>query len=116
MFAGALRFLITAGAIPLCAKFMDGVHVVDIHNALLLGLILAIGYTLLRPLVRLLLGLVNFCTLGLLYVFVDGWLVWTAVKLVQNSATFDSYWWALAVSVVINLLRSLVDILSDKKR
>lgn len=114
MFGGILRFLITAAAIPVCANFMDGVQLINLHNAILLGVILAVGYTLLRPLVRLLLSIINFCTLGLLYVAVDAWLVWTAAKLVENSVAFSSYWWALAVALVINVLRTLVDMVSKK--
>lgn len=116
MLGGILRFAITAAAIPLCAKFMDGVSLISMENAIILGVILAVGYTLLRPVMRLLLSVINFCTLGLLYVAVDAWLVWTAAKLVENSVVFDNYWWALAVSLVINLGRTAVDVLTDKKR
>jgi uncharacterized membrane protein YvlD (DUF360 family) len=116
MLGGFLRFAITAAAIPLCAKFMDGVSLINMENAILLGVILAVGYTLLRPLVRLLLSVINFCTLGILYVLVDAWLVQAAASLVNNSVTFDSFWWALAVSLVINLGRTAVDVLTDKKR
>ena len=116
MVGGILRFLITAAAIPACAKFMDGVHLVSMENAIVLGLILAVGYTLLRPVVRLLLSVVNFCTLGLIYVAVDAWLVWTAAKLVENSVVFDSYWWALAVALVINAGRTVVDVVTGKTK
>lgn len=29
--------------------------------------------------------------------------------LVENSVVFDNYWWALAVAVIINVARTLVD-------
>lgn len=116
MFGGILRFLITAAAIPVCAKFMDGVHLVNMENAIVLGLILAVGYTLLRPVVRLLLSVINFCTLGLLYVAVDAWLVWMAAKLVENSVIFENYWWALAVALVINAGRTIVDVVTGKTK
>ncbi len=109
MTAGIFRFLITAAALPLCASFMDGVQLVDMRGAIVLGLILAAIYTVLRPLVRLLLSVVNFCTLGLLYVAVDAWMIQTAAGLVENSVTFQSFWWALAVAVAVNAARTLVD-------
>lgn len=112
MISGVLRFLMTAAALPACGAFLDGVHVVEYGNAILVGLGLAVAYTVLRPLLRLLLSVINFCTLGLLYVCVDAWLVWTAVGLVENSVTFDSFWWALAVAVVLNVARTVVDALS----
>ena len=109
MGAALLRFAITVAALPVCAQFMDGVRVLDLQNTLVVGAILAVIFTVLRPLVRLLLSVLNFCTLGLLYVFVDAWLVQTAAGFVQNSVLFESYLWALAVAVAVNAARTLVD-------
>lgn len=109
MTAGIFRFLITAAAIPLCATYMDGVVLLDMRGAIVLGLILAAIYTVLRPLVRLLLSVINFCTLGILYVLVDAWMIHTAASLVENSVSFQSFWWALAVAAAINVARTLVD-------
>ncbi|MDD3334010.1 MAG: phage holin family protein [Eubacteriales bacterium] len=110
--AGIFRFLATAAAAPACSYFMDGVHLVEMGNAILVGLILAAIYTLLRPLLRLLLSVINFCTLGLLYVAADAWLVWTAAELVENSLIFDNFWWALAVAVVVGAARTVIDAMS----
>ena len=109
MGAALLRFAVTVAALPVCAEFMDGVKVLNMQNALIVGVILAVIFTVLRPIVRLLLSVLNFCTLGLLYVFVDAWLVQTAAGFVQNSVTFDSYWWALAAAVALNAARTLLD-------
>ena len=117
MFAALLRFAITVAAIPLCARFMDGVVVLDQQNALIVGGILAVVFTLIRPLMRLLLSILNFCTLGLLFVAVDAWLVNTAAGFVENSVRFESFWWALAVAIAINAARTLVDaFFGDLKR
>jgi len=104
------RFLITAAAIPLCARFMDGVTVIDLTNTLIVGAIIGGVYTLLRPLVRLVLSVINFCTLGLVSIFVDAWCVQLVAGLVPDSVTFASYWWALAVAASINVSRMLVDV------
>ena len=116
VFCGILRFLVTAAAVPLCAQLMDGVRAVDMSNAIVLGLLLAVVYTVLRPLLRLLLKVVNFCTLGLLYVAVDAWLVWTAAALVENSVQFQNFWWALAVAAVVNAARLVIDAFSGDVR
>jgi len=116
MLAAVLRFAATVAAVPLCGRFMDGVTVLDQTNALVVGLILAVIFTVLRPMMRLILSVLNFCTLGLLNVAVDAWLVWTAAGLVENSVRFESYWWALAVAVAINAARTLVDALSGDLR
>lgn len=111
MFAALLRFVITVAAIPLCAEFMDGVRMLDMHNAIVVGAILAVIFTVLRPIMRLILSVLNFCTLGLIYIAADAWIVWTAANYVKNSVAFESYWWALAVAVAINAARTLVDAL-----
>ncbi len=112
MKGGILRFLVTAAAVPLCGYFMNGVTVLEYGSAILVGLILAAIYTLLRPLLRLVLAVINFCLMGLVNVAVDAWLVWTVAGLVENSVVFESFWWALAVSLVINVLRTLADVLT----
>lgn len=115
MFATLLRFGVTVAAIPLCARLMDGVHLINPDNAIVLGVVLAIVYTLLRPFLRLVLKLPNFCTLGLVYVILDAMLINWVPDLVKGSVEIDSFWWALAVSLVVNGLRTLVDLLFDKK-
>ena len=112
MIAALLRFAITAAALPVCAHFMDGVVLLDLHNAIIVGVILAVIYTLLRPLPRLLLAVVNFLTLGLLYVAADAAIVWTAAAYVDNSVRFEGVLWAVAVAVAINAARTLVDIVT----
>lgn len=113
MLATILRFAATVAAIPLCARLMDGVHLIDFHNAILVGVILAVLYTLLRPFLRLVLKVPNFCTLGLVYVVLDALLVNWVPKLVHHSVQIDSFLWALAVSLAVNALRLLVDVLFD---
>ena len=103
------RFLITAAAIPLCARFMDGVVIVDLANALIVGAVLGAAYTMLRPLITLILSVINFCTLGLVSIFVDAWFIQLVAGYVENSVVFESYWWAVAVAVAINAARTLVD-------
>ncbi len=114
MFAGILRFAITVAALPLSAHYLDGVTSQTLGGALAVGAVLAVIYTVLRPIMRLLLSVFNFCTLGLLYVVVDGWMIYTATLYVPDSVTFDSFWWALGVAVLMNTARMLIDAVARK--
>ena len=116
VFSAFLRFAVTVAAIPLCAQYMDGVHMTDWTKAALIGVILAILYLVLRPLMRLLLKVVNWLTLGLLYVVVDAWLVWTAIGMLNGAVTVDSFWWAVAMAVVVNVARTLIGALTGSLR
>ncbi len=116
MFGAILRFAVTVAAVPLCAVYLPGVHMTDWTNAVMIGAILAVLYAVLRPLVRLLLKVINWLTLGLLYVAVDAWLVWTAAGLLGGAVTMDNYWWAVAVAFVVNVGRTLMGALTGKLR
>ncbi|MEA5015121.1 MAG: phage holin family protein [Candidatus Limiplasma sp.] len=111
-----LRFLITVAAIPLCGEYMAGVHIADLTQGLMLGAVLGLIYLVLRPLARLVMSVFNFCTLGLLNVVIDAFLVWTAAGFFQPAIQLDSIWWALAVAAVINLLRTVIDLVSGKHK
>ena len=109
MFSAILRFAITVAAIPLCATYMDGVHMTDWTKAALIGVILAVLYLVLRPLARLLLKVLSWLTLGLINIVIDAFLVWTAASMLDQAVTLDSFWWAVAVAAVVNVARFIVD-------
>ena len=98
-------------------KYLETSLVARIAIGIVVGAILAVIFTVLRPLVRLILSVINFCTMGILYVVVDAWLVWTAVAYVENSVQLDSFWWAVAAAIALNAARTLVDVFAgDVKR
>jgi len=109
-----LRFLVTVAAIPLCGEYMEGVHVSDLGQGLLMGAALGVLYLLLRPLAKLVLAVFSFCTLGLMNIALDAFLVWTAAGFFQPGVKLDNFWWALAVAAAINLLRFMIDLLTGK--
>ena len=107
-----LRFLATVAAVPLCAHYLPGVHASDYMQAAQVGVILAVIYLLLRPLMRLILAVFNFCTLGILNIILDAWLILVAADVTGNHVAFDNFWWAAAVAVSITALRMGIDILT----
>lgn len=107
-----LRFAVTVAAIPLCATYYPGVHMQDLQAALLAGAALGAFYALLRPLARLLLKIVSFLTLGLINILVDAWLVWTVTQMYPSAIAVDSFWWAAAVAVSVNVARMAIDVVT----
>lgn len=116
MFGATLRFIATVAAIPFCAQYMAGVHASDWTKAALIGAILGVLYIVLRPLMRLLLKVINWFTLGLLYVALDAWLVWTAVTMMGGAVVVDNFWWAVAVAFVVNAARTIISALTGSLR
>ena len=116
MIGAILRFIATVAAVPLCAQYLAGVHTTDWTKAALIGAILGILYIVLRPLMRLLLKVINWLTLGLLYVAVDAWLVWTAIGMLGGAVTVDNFWWTVAIAFVVNVARTIISALTGHLR
>ena len=112
MVGAVLRFAATVAAIPLCASYLPGVHMQNVQSAAMIGAILGGLYIVIRPLARLLLKVINWLTLGLLYVVLDAWLVWTAVGMMAGAVTVDNMWWAVAVALAVNVARTLIGIMT----
>jgi putative membrane protein len=112
MFSVVLRFAVTVAAIPLCATYYPGVHMQELPAALLVGAVLGVFYTLIRPIMRLLLKIINFLSLGLIYIAIDTWLVWTAANMYPEALSVDNFWWLVAIAVSVNIARMVIDILT----
>ena len=112
VFSVFMRLAVTVAAIPLCATYYPGVHMQDLPAALLAGAVLGVLYAIIRPIARLLLKILNWFTVGLLYVLIDTWLVWTATAMYPEAVTVDSFWWAVAIAVSVNIARMLIDIVT----
>lgn len=112
MFSVVLRFAVTVAAIPLCATYYPGVHMQDLPAALLAGAALGVFYALIRPIARLLLKIINWLTLGLIYVLIDSWLVWTVTGTYPQAVSVDNFWWAVAIAVSVNVARMVIDIIT----
>ncbi len=112
MVSVVLRFGVTVAAIPLCATYYPGVHMQDLQAALLAGAVLGVFYALIRPVARLLLKILNWITLGLIYVLIDTWLVWTAAAMYPQAVAVDNFWWAVAIAVSVNVARMVIDVLT----
>jgi uncharacterized membrane protein YvlD (DUF360 family) len=112
MFSFVMRFAVTVAAIPLCATYYPGVHMQDLPAALLAGAALGVFYALIRPIARLLLKIINWLTLGLIYVMIDSWLVWTVTGTYPQAVSVDNFWWAVAIAVSVNVARMVIDIIT----
>lgn len=110
------RFLACVAAAPLCAYFLPGVTAADYTYAVVAGAVLGVVYLVLRPLLKLLLGVFNLFTLGLLYVLLDAWLV-LLLNQVLPAAQFhvDGFLWALAMAAVVNVARGLAGAMFKKR-
>ncbi len=94
-------------------QLLPGVQAADWQAQVLFGAVLGAVYLVLRPLLKLIAFPLAILTLGLIYVLVDAALLWSAAQPFAGF-TIDSYGWAIAAAVVVNLCRGLCRALAKK--
>lgn len=86
----------------------SGVHIPDLQTALLVAIVLGIVNTLLKPLLLILTLPINVLSLGL-FTFVLNALLILLVGTIVKDFTVDSFWWALAFSLVLSVVNMLLE-------
>lgn len=108
--------LATMAAIPLCVYLFEGVSAPNMEFALMTGAVLAVVNLLLRAPLRFLAKPLGCLTLGLMGTVVDAVLVELCAYFMQEGFSIASFPWALAVALVVNVLRCLARLLLGKRK
>lgn len=110
------RLIATVAGVPLGVYLLEGVNAADWGQAVIAGGMLAAFYLVLRPIARLVTGVFNFLTLGALSILIDGWMVHLCAQVLEGKFSVDSYWWAVACAVIVNVLRFIMGGFRRKKK
>lgn len=105
------NWLLSAIAIMISAYVLPGVHVAGFTVALILAVILGVINAILKPILLVLTLPINILTLGLFTFVINAFLVLLAASLVKGFSV-DSFWWALAFSLVLSLVNGFFHQLS----
>lgn len=111
----ALHLLVSSIAILLAAYLLPGVYVEGFLNALLLALVLALLNLLVKPILVFLTIPVTILTLGLFLLVINAVLILAAAQLVPGFSV-DGFGWAVLFSLVMTLVRSLLEALAMPSR
>lgn len=106
----------TVAAVPLCVHFLPGVHATSLEAALIAGGILALLYLVLRPIAKLITGVFNFFTLGLLSIFIDAWLVWLCTLALKGQFRVDGVLWTVVCALAVNVIRFVLGLFAKKEK
>ena len=106
-----LSWLVSALAILITAYVLPGVRIEGIFTALVTAVVLGIINSILKPILLLLTLPINVLTLGLLTFVINALLVLLAAHIVPGFRV-DGFWWALAFSIVLSLVNTLLGNLS----
>ena len=98
-----ISWLVSTFAILAAAYLLPGVHVESFFAAFVAALVLGIINAVLKPLLIILTLPITILTLGLFTIVINALLIILAAKIVPGF-TVDSFWWALAFSIVLGII------------
>lgn len=109
-----IRLLITGLAVIITAYLLPGVDVENFLTAIILGAVLALLNATIRPLLILVTIPVTFFTLGLFLLVINALMIMLADYIVPGFYV-DGFWWALAFSLILSLVNTVLKDLSGTK-
>lgn len=81
--------------------------------AAIAGGVLGLFHVTIRPIIKVLLKLFNWLTLGLLFVAFDAALVMVCSRLVPQYLHVSSFLWAVVIALAVNLISRLLKFIFD---
>lgn len=106
-----IGWLVSTLAIIVTAYLLPGVHIESFVTALVAAVVLGIINSIIKPVLLLLTLPLNFLSLGLFTFVINAFLVMLATKFVPGFVV-DGFLWALAFSIVLSLVNSVLNNLS----
>ncbi len=98
-----IQWLINALAVYATAHILSGIHIKSFGAAVLVALVLGLVNAVLRPVLVFLSIPFIIVTLGLFLLVINALLLQLSASIV-GGFTIDSFWWAVAGSLVISLI------------
>lgn len=98
-----IKVLVNGLAVFATAYILPGVHVQNFLTAIIVGIVLGILNTLLKPILVILTLPITVVTLGLFYFVLNALLILLVSEVVPGF-TVVSFWWALLFSLVISIV------------
>lgn len=103
-----LFLIITSVSVLLSARILPGVHIVGLEAALFVSLALWLLNLLVRPLLILLTLPFTIATFGLFILIINAVIVLAAEQVIHGFS-IDNFWWALLFSLVLAIIRGIME-------
>ncbi|PCI92310.1 hypothetical protein COB11_07720 [Candidatus Aerophobetes bacterium] len=104
-----IRFIITTVVVVVSAHYIPEIEIKDLTDAIFFGLTLGLINAFIRPIIMFLAIPINFVTLGLFSLVINGFTYWLASEIsygVYISSLWGAFWGGLVVwltSIIVNL-------------
>ncbi|MBK9421568.1 MAG: phage holin family protein [Flavobacteriales bacterium] len=109
-----IRIILSTIAVLVADLLLSGVSAIDLKTGLLVAVVLGLLNGILRPILLLLTLPVTLLTLGLFVLVINAAMVLLAARIVPGFSV-DGFWWALAFSVVMWAVQSVLYALDGGK-
>lgn len=103
-----IKLLLSGLAVITTAYILPGIHVDSYFMAIIVAVVLGLFNALVRPLLIVLTIPITIFTLGL-FIFVINALIILMVSSLLSGFNVDGFWWALAFSIVLSIISSIID-------
>jgi|SRR5690606_4501388 len=103
-----IRLFLSAIAVIIASYLLPGVHVEDFLDALIVAALLALFNAVVKPVLVILTIPITLLTLGLFLLVINAVLI-LLVDAVAGGFEVDSFWWALAFSLILSLIVAVFD-------
>jgi putative membrane protein len=107
-----LKILITSFAVVITAYLLSGIHIPNFTTAIVIAIVLTLLNIFIKPLLILLTIPATIFSFGLFLLVVNAFIILLASSIVPEFKV-DSFWWALAFSIILSLVSYLLE-LPDK--
>jgi len=109
-----VRLLLNAIAVVITAYLLPGVYLADLPHALILASLLAILNVSLKPVLIFLTIPATIFSLGLFLLVINALIIEVADWIIGDGFNVQSFWWALAFSIVLSIINSIFERLTVK--
>lgn len=109
-----LKLLLTAVAVVILAYVLPGVAVASYWSAVILAVVLALLRFIVKPILVILTLPITIITLGLFLLVINAIIILMADYFIDGFAV-KNFWWALAFSLLLSFLQSILHSMLEKK-
>ena len=103
-----IRLVLSSVAVFVTAYILPGVHVDGLVTILAVAVVLGAINAVIKPIITIITLPLTIVTLGIFYLVINAAMVLLAAAVVPEFKV-DGFWWALAFSIVLSLVSSVLN-------
>ena len=103
-----VQILLNAVAVFGASYLLRGIHLKDFKYAIVVALVLSVLNTYIKPIMEFFAFPITFITVGLFLLVINAAIIKIAAWLIGNNFKVDGWWWAIAFSLVMTFINTIL--------